>query len=101
MQLTITKSPQGPGNYFVYVDRPAEGRPDLWVNTQYGNIEADDPAKIPADRAALLRECRKLRTPKAPPVLTPAERDRIDKIVAIDGDINRLLRENGNAACAE
>ena len=35
--------------YFVYIDRDPNGRPDFWVDPQYGTIIADDETAVAPD----------------------------------------------------
>ena len=67
---TIVKAEEGYANFLVYIDRPATGRPDLWVNTQYETINADNKDLIPEDRNSLFVACRNLDV--APSADTPA-----------------------------
>ena len=60
MNFTIVKAEEGYANFLVYIDRPATGRPDLWVNTQYGTINADNEELIPADKDSLFVACRNI-----------------------------------------
>ena len=66
MNYTIVKTEEGYANFLVYIDRPATGRPDLWVNTQYETINADNTELVPEDRNSLFIACRNLDvTPSA------------------------------------
>ena len=60
MNYTIEQAMTGYADFYVYIDRPAEGRPDLWVNTQYETINADNKELIPEDRNSLFIACRNL-----------------------------------------
>lgn len=62
MKYSIKKAEEGYANFLIYIDRPAEGRPDLWVNTQYETINADNKDLIPADKNSLFVACRNLGT---------------------------------------
>jgi hypothetical protein len=61
MKYTIVKSEQGYADFLVYINRPADdSRPDLWVNTQYETINADDKSLIPVDEQSLIIACRNI-----------------------------------------
>jgi len=61
MKYTIVKAEQGYADFLVYINRPADdSRPDLWVNTQYETIHADDKSFIPADEQSLMVACRNI-----------------------------------------
>jgi hypothetical protein len=61
MEYTIVKAEQGYADFLIYINRPADdSRPDLWVNTQYETINADDKSLIPTDEQSLIVACRNL-----------------------------------------
>ena len=91
---TIVKAEEGYANFLVYIDRPATGRPDLWVNTQYETINADNKELIPEDRNSLFIACRNLGVVPAPTAGSTAEETAMSAAAAESADLADQDRRN-------
>lgn len=94
MNYTIVKTEEGYANFLVYIDRTAEGRPDLWVNTQYETINADNKDLIPADKNSLFVACRNINTIPAPSSGSTADETATHADTAEKAELEDMDRRN-------